>query len=296
MQSTEKESNELVLKDVSKIYSNGKRALDSVNIVFKPGIYGLLGPNGAGKSTMMQIISGNMQQTQGEVSWCGSELKRLGNEYRRVVGFMPQQQTLIEGFTGRQFLWYMAALKGMKKKPAAERTAELLGVVNLEEKADWKISRYSGGMKQRLLLAQALLDDPAVLILDEPTAGLDPQERIRIRNYISNIAEKKIVIIATHVVSDVDCIADSIILMKNGSVLKMASPHELLKAVRGFVWECDLPREQAEKIKKSRISNLNISGEGTYLVRIVSKRAPEGWRAVSPTMEDVYLIFQSAGE
>ena len=185
---------ELTISQVTKIYGNDKRALNEVSLVLTPGVYGLVGPNGAGKSTLMNILTQNLRQTSGTVSYCGEEIWKSGAAYRVVLGYMPQQQVLAEAFTGVQFLWYMAALKGMKRSDAKKRTTELLTLVNLDDVKNKKIREYSGGMKQRLLLAQALLNNPRVLILDEPTAGLDPRERIRFRNLIAEQAFDKIVL------------------------------------------------------------------------------------------------------
>ena len=195
---------ELEIENVSHTYKNGKKALSEISTSLTPGVYGLLGPNGAGKSTLMNIITDNLRPTAGEVSLDGNVIWKNSNAYRARLGYMPQQQGLYSSFTGTRFLWYMAALKGLSHREAKTRVNELLELVNLKDAADRRIGGYSGGMKQRLLIAQALLNEPDVLVLDEPTAGLDPKERIRIRNFISEIAADKIVLLATHVVTDVE--------------------------------------------------------------------------------------------
>lgn len=281
----------LELKQVGKIYPNGKEALKQVSMVLTPGVYGLLGPNGAGKSTLMKILTQNLKATTGELFCDGEPIEKLGNQYRKKIGFMPQQQTMLEGFTGRRFLWYMAALKGMSRRQAALRVKEMLKVVNLEEAADKKIGSYSGGMKQRILLAQALLDMPSILILDEPTAGLDPRERVRIRNFISEISKEKIVLIATHVVSDVECIAKEILLLKDGSVISQGTPAALQENVSGFVWENIVDAQTLKELERSVcISNVSVCGN-QYRVRVVAEMTDTSWQAVSPTLEDVYLYY-----
>lgn len=285
----------LELKSVGKTYSNGKEALKQVSLTLTPGIYGLLGPNGAGKSTMMQIMTQNMVQTEGEVYYKGEDIRKLGKDYRKKIGFMPQQQNMPDGFTGRRFLWYMAALKGMSRKQTKRQVEHMLQVVNLTEAADRKVGGYSGGMKQRLLLAQALLDKPKILVLDEPTAGLDPRERIRIRNFISEIAKDKIVLVATHVVSDIECIAKEILLLKDGELILCGPPGELLDGIAGCVWEKRVSGEQLAYLeKKVCISNVTLMGED-YLVRVISDRRIKGWEMVSPTLEDVYLYYFGQG-
>lgn len=208
----------LEIKGITKVYKKGAvKALDNFSVTLTPGVYGLLGPNGAGKSTLMNIITDNLNADGGEVVYDGENIKKLGKDYRAVLGYMPQQQGLYDDFTLNRFLWYMAALKGLKKKEAKEKITQLLETVNLTDAAHKKLGSFSGGMKQRALIAQALLNNPEILILDEPTAGLDPKERIRIRNFISEIAEDKIVLISTHVVSDIEFIAKEIILLKKVS-------------------------------------------------------------------------------
>lgn len=209
----------LEIKDLSKSYGD-VQALKSVNLCLEPGIYGLLGPNGAGKSTLINLLTDNVKRDEGQILWNGTEILKLGKAYRKLLGYMPQQQGCYEDFSALAFLIYIGQLKGMSKKEAQQKGMELLKCVNLEEVAYKKIGEFSGGMKQRLLLAQALLNDPKILILDEPTAGVDPLERIRIRNYISEIAADKIVILATHIVSDVEAIAKEIILLKKGEVIQ----------------------------------------------------------------------------
>ena len=209
----------LEIKNLSKTYVKGKpKSLDNLSTEFTSGVYGILGPNGAGKSTLMNIIADNIKADSGEVLYNGENIIKLGKDFRNILGYMPQQQGIYKSFTGRRFLWYMASLKGIPKKEAKERIENVLNLVNLKDHADKKLGAYSGGMKQRILIAQALLNDPEVLLLDEPTAGLDPMERIRIRNFISEIAINKIVIITTHIVSDIQYISKEILLMNKGKL------------------------------------------------------------------------------
>ena len=206
--------------------------LHGITLSLTEGVYGLLGPNGAGKTTLMNIITGNLIQRRGSVRFNGKDMRDMGKEYRSLLGYMPQQQSLYDEFSGEEFLWYMASLKGMKKKETKERTDALLEMVNLASERSHKIKKYSGGMKQRLLIAQALLNDPKILILDEPTAGLDPMERINVRNYIDKISKDKIIILSTHIVSDVEKISKEIIIMNHGRVIQKGNLAMLANGLR----------------------------------------------------------------
>ncbi len=204
-------------------------ALKGVDIVFTPGLYGLLGPNGAGKSTLINIITGTINQSSGQVLYNNKTTRKLNADFRRVLGYMPQQQSLYESFTGREFLAYMCALKEITGESAPQEVERTAALVNLTKELDKKLSAYSGGMKQRLLAANALLGNPDILVLDEPTAGLDPKERVRLRNLMADISKTAIVIIATHVVSDVESVADNIILLKDGNVVDSDTPAQLIE-------------------------------------------------------------------
>ncbi|MFR8034965.1 MAG: ABC transporter ATP-binding protein [Lachnospiraceae bacterium] len=283
----------LELKDVTHVYPNGKKALDHVSLGLMPGIYGLLGPNGAGKSTMMKIITDHLLPTSGQVLFQGKDIRKVSREFRSCLGYMPQQQGMYQQFTGRRFLWYMASLKGLRRREAKDRIAHLLEVVNLTEAADRKIGGYSGGMKQRLLIAQAVLNEPEVLVLDEPTAGLDPKERIRIRNFVSELSRDRVVIFATHVVSDVECIAREVMLMKEGKLIKKGTPAELTGEMEGLVWEFLADPSELEAIQKQYlISNLAVTGEG-ILVKAVGneQEIPRKKQPVRASMEEVYLYY-----
>lgn len=288
---------ELKINNLSKTYKKGTvKALDDFSITFTPGVYGLLGPNGAGKSTLMNIITDNLNADSGEVIYNGENIKKLGKDFRAVLGYMPQQQGLYDDFTLNRFLWYMAALKGLKRKEAKEKITKLLETVNLTDSAHKKLGAFSGGMKQRALIAQALLNEPEILILDEPTAGLDPKERIRIRNFISDIAEDKIVILATHVVSDIEFIAKEVILLKSGKLVACDNIAELLKSVEDKTFE--ITTEDSSLVRNLqenyRVSNILREGN-TVKVRIVTDNLPTSVSAekVKPTLEDLYLyIFE----
>ena len=280
----------LEIKELSKNY--GKiQALDKVSMELENGIYGLLGPNGAGKSTLINLLTDNVKRESGQILWDGVEILKLGKSYRNILGYMPQEQGYYEDFTAGTFLMYMAQIKGMKKKEAKKKTKELLRIVNLETNRNDKIGGFSGGMKQRLMLAQALLNDPKILILDEPTAGVDPQERIRIRNFISQIAKDKIVILATHIISDVEAIAKEIILMKKGKIIGKGTPETLLQTLDSKVYEVYIDKKDLEELQeKYIISNLMNSKEG-IVARIITDEVPSKYNYidVEARLEDLYL-------
>lgn len=214
------------LENITKKYGE-KRALNNVTLSLSNGIYGLLGPNGAGKSTMMNIITGNLRPTSGSVRYSGEDIFKSGWKYRALLGYAPQQQGLYDAFSGRRFLCYMATLKNIPKREMKSEIERVLSYVNLTDAARKPIGAYSGGMKQRILIAQAILGDPKIVILDEPTAGLDPKERVRIREKIRDISGDKIILVSTHVVSDIQSIAKEIILLKNGEIIDRGTVPEL---------------------------------------------------------------------
>ena len=289
----------LEIKNISKTYKKGTvKALDDFSVTLTSGVYGLLGPNGAGKSTLMNIITDNLNSDSGEVLYDGENIKKLGKDYRDVLGYMPQQQGLYDDFTLNRFLWYMAALKGLKKKEAKAKITSLLETVNLKDSAHKKLSSFSGGMKQSALIAQALLNDPKILILDEPTAGLDPKERIRIRNFISEIAENKIVLISTHVVSDIEFIAKEIILLKSGQLVSHDTCNNLIKEIENNVFEIETDKENLKYFQDNhRVSNL-CHNDDKIIVRTVTDNPPENYKiqTVKPSLEDLYLYVFETGK
>lgn len=287
---------ELVIQDVTKSYQKGQKiGIDSFSAIFTPGVYGILGPNGAGKSTLMNLITNQLHPDKGSITYNQKPIGELGRLYRSILGYMPQQQGLYDDFTGRRFLWYIASLKGLDVQKTKGQVDYLLEIVNLSKYANKRLRTYSGGMKQRILIAQALLNDPEVLILDEPTAGLDPKERIRLRNFISSIASNKIVLIATHVVSDIEYIAKEILLMRDGKKIVMNTPHAIISEMEGQVFETHLSAESLSCFqKKYKVSNVSSSAQG-LLVRFISRRSqlPNDCVAVpvKPNLEDVYLCY-----
>ena len=286
----------LEITEIAKQNNRGRvKALDSVSLTFAPGIYGLLGPNGAGKSTLLNILTGSLRADAGQVRWNGTEIAKIPLDYRKILGYAPQHQGLYEEFTANRFLWYLAALKGIPKKEAAKEIQEVLQVVGLSDQQNRRLGTFSGGMKQRILIAQALLGNPQLLILDEPTAGLDPQERIHIRNFISRISANRIVILATHVVQDIAGIAKEIILLGNGKVRMQGTPDEICSSLDGRVWEVRIPAGKASEISEQYlVSNLLEERSGMVQARLISETEPvipEAAKAVpAPAgIEDVYL-------
>lgn len=268
-----------------------KTALDDVSLTLDAGVHALLGPNGAGKSTLINILTDSIERDKGEVLYNDYEITSLGAKYRELLGYMPQQQRLYDNYTAEEFLKYMAAVKGIAPARAREQIAELLKVVNLWEVRRKKVGGFSGGMKQRVLLAQALLGEPRILILDEPTAGLDPSERINIRNYIATVAQKMIVLFATHVVSDIECIAKDVIMIRDGRICKTGTPMELIDGMQGKVGELPCKLEDLEQLQtKYCVGNVYQRREGLR-VRVVGDELPEEALPVKDSidLEDVYM-------
>ncbi len=275
---------------LSKQYGDNK-ALKDFSYEFVPGVYGLLGPNGAGKSTLMNIMTDNLKQTSGKLKYDGTDIHDLGREYRKHIGYVPQQQQVFPGFTLRRFLLYISGLKGLDRKTASEQISDIVKRVNLEDVMDRKLSAFSGGMKQRALLAQALLGTPSIIILDEPTAGLDPNERIRFRNIVSKVAFDRIVIIATHVVSDIQFIANSIIILNGGRIEACGAPWELCDEIKGKVFEIQADEGDIPDIEKEfKVADMVKDRDGVR-VRVVGDRVPYGYGYTEkePSLEDVYL-------
>ena len=291
---------ELELRELSKSYGSVK-ALNKISYTFKPGIYGILGANGAGKSTMINLITDNVSRDSnngGNILYDGEDILKLGKKFRAIVGYMPQQQGFYEDFSPKAFLKYMAEVKGLKRKneegkSVAQQIDELLEVVNLTSVAYKKIGGFSGGMKQRVLLSQALLGNPKVLILDEPTAGLDPKERIGIRNYIAELSKDKIILFATHVVSDIECIADKVILVKKGQIVATGTPVELIEKMQGKVAELTCTLEDVGKLQEQyKVGNIRQRKNGLAL-RLVGDTLPDEAVKVEDNidLEDVYLYY-----
>lgn len=282
---------ELQLQKLSKHYGT-KRAVNNVNTILTPGVYGLLGANGAGKTTLMRMICGVLKPTSGKIYLDGKTIAELGEQYYTHLGYMPQDFGFYPDFTAREFMLYMAAVKGVNKRTAKKRTEELLELVNLHDVADKKIKSFSGGMKQRLGIAQAELNNPSILVLDEPTAGLDPKERVRFRNLISDFAKDKIVILSTHIVSDVSYIADTILMMKSGAILLQEPMDSVTDSITGKVWELLVDERETAKYN-NRFSVVNLHHEnGKVRLRIVHDTAPStDAMNVPPSLEDLFLYY-----
>lgn len=285
---------ELEIRNLSKRYGK-KQALSNVSCKLNDGVYGLLGANGAGKSTLMNIITGNIEADEGEVLLDGKNILKSENqrEFREYLGYMPQFPIQYRGFTVLDFLFYMASLRGISKKKAKEKIDELLDMLALTEVRNKKMTALSGGMKQRLMLAQSVIGNPKVLILDEPTAGLDPKQRIAVRNLISEIAFQKIVLIATYVVTDVEFISKEIVLLKDGQVIKKAERETLTANLEGKVYEIKVPVSELKRIQQTYLVGNIVKEREWIYVRIVSDTLPQEKNVtiVRPSLEDVYLYY-----
>lgn len=280
---------ELVIDRLTKQYGN-KIAVDRISLELHNGVYGLLGANGAGKTTLMRMLCGVLKPTFGEIRLNGIDVSQ--EDYRDVLGYLPQDFGYYPEFTAQDFMMYVATLKGLTKPRAKEKTKELLELVSLYDMAKKKIRTFSGGMKQRLGIAQALLNNPQILILDEPTSGLDPKERVRFRNMISRLGADRMVLLSTHIVSDVENIAGTILIMKNGRLIHQGALHEIIKTIEGKVWECRVTQEKADELM-SAYAQVNVRMEsGSVFLRLVADEKPcENVVLATATLEDLYLYY-----
>jgi len=283
----------LELRSVSKKYRSGNFGVKDLSLKIDNGVIGLLGPNGAGKTTLMQMIATITSPTSGRIIWRGEDLARNPDALRRRLGYLPQDFGVYDNLTAFEFLRYIAALKGVRGRG---RLMELLEAVNLHHVAHRTVGGFSGGMRQRLGIAQALVNDPDLVIVDEPTAGLDPEERVRFRNVLSELGLGKVVILSTHIVSDVESIATQIAIMRGGALVALVTPEELLRSAAGNVWQMTVPSSRFEEMRRG----LTISGavrrdDGVHLRVVAASRPSLDADAAEPTLEDAFLFVMQRG-
>lgn len=286
---------ELKLDRVTKRFG-AKIAVDEMDFTLTSGVYGLLGENGAGKTTLMRMMCALLAPDSGEISFCGEEIRRMGAGFRRILGYLPQEFGYYPDFTAERYLKYLAQLKALPPQIIPEKLDEIWELTGLKDARGQKLKGFSGGMLRRLGIGQALLNDPLVLILDEPTSGLDPKERIRFRNIISSLGKDRIVLLSTHIVQDVEFIADEILFMKGGRLTEAGTRQALAQKVRGQVWECLVDEAWADRLNaRFLVSNLKYEN-GQVRLRIVSEEKPvPDAKACEPNLEDVYLYYAGEG-
>jgi ABC-type multidrug transport system ATPase subunit len=281
---------ELRIERVSKVYKGAVWGLSDFSLTLGPGVLGLVGPNGAGKSTLMRILATVTRPTEGKVVWDEADIARQPDGLRAVLGYLPQDFGVYPHLNAVEFLQYLAALKGLEARAARRRIDSLLQMLNLNGVCRRPLGGYSGGMKQRVGIAQALLNDPQLLIVDEPTAGLDPEERVRFRNLFSELAGERIVILSTHIISDVEAAATEIAILKGGQLVWHSVPEELLRAVEGKVWEWVIPSADLLDVRQHYLVSGTVRRSDGVHVRLVAQKPPDpGARPLSPTLEDAYL-------
>jgi ABC-2 type transport system ATP-binding protein len=288
---------EVVIDSVSKMYRGGVWGLRDFSLTLKTGVLGLLGPNGAGKTTLMNILATITKPTEGTAKWNDIDISRRPDELRQVLGYLPQDFGVYPNLTAVEFLRYMAAIKGLDSKIARKRIDELLTMVDLTHVRHRPLGGYSGGMKQRVGIAQALLNDPKLLIVDEPTVGLDPEGRIQFRNLLSDLSGERIVILSTHIVSDVEATATEIVFINRGRLVRYAVPEELLRMVGGKVWDCVVSSKDLTAFRQQHLVSTTIRRDDGVHARVVADIAPfEKARSVSPSLEDAYLYCMSSAD
>lgn len=280
---------EFTIDRLTKHYKN-KIAVDRISLTLTKGVYGLLGANGAGKTTLMRMMCGILKPTSGEIKFNGIDVSH--EEYRDNLGYLPQDFGYYPEFTAIEFMCYISSLKGLTTKRAKEKSKELLEIVSLSDVSKKKIKTFSGGMKQRLGIAQALLNNPNVLILDEPTAGLDPKERVRFRNLISRLGSERIVLLSTHIVSDIENIANTILVMKAGQIIHSGSLKEIIEAIDNKIFECTVNREAAARLTAVYpIINIREESDIVFLRLVADKKPCENAVYAQATLEDLYLYY-----
>lgn len=289
---------ELTIKNLRKEFKD-ITIIPDLSLTMTSGVYGLLGANGAGKTTLMRMLCTLLKPTSGNILYNGTDIWKLNGEYRKILGYLPQDFGFYPQFSAKDYLMYIASIKGLKPYAAKKRVKELLEQVSLSKAANKKMKTLSGGMKRRVGIAQAMLNNPQILILDEPTAGLDPNERIRFRNLLSELAEERFVLLSTHIVSDVEYIANEILLMSGGKIIEKGTAEELMNLMPTKVWDCFIQKTEIGQYEKQyKIINLKLTDNGAELRVLADEKPNDSAKEAKRTLEDVYLYYfgEQAGE